>query len=273
MTRGFLLFAHNNERINYGLMALWQARRIQQHLGVAVSLVTDPDTAYALDAVDLHWRRSFDQVIYSDAATAQTKRYVDQKLTFRNTDRIAAWDLTPYDETIVMDTDIIVQGATLNKLWGHTEDLLVCRRSTDLHGDTPEEFQWISNKGLPFVWATLVYFKKTEQARIFFDQCKLVKSQYNWYRYIYELNSGPVRNDFVWTIALHTLGGTESQYWAQSIPWNLHHSDNEDRILKMTSNQVRVLTDRGVVLIKDHDLHIFNKFNLMEHIKQEMGVA
>ena len=272
MTRGFLLFAHNNEQVNYGLLALWQARRIKTHLNSAVSIVTDPDTAYALDGIDLNWRNSFDQVIFSNADTTQTKRYIDRSLTFRNVDRIAAWDLTPYDETIVMDTDIVIQGPTLNKLWGHAQDLLVCRRSTDLMGVTAEEFQRISDKSLPFVWATVVYFKKTDHARVFFEQCKLVKSQYNWYRYVYQLNTGPMRNDFVWSIALHTLGGTASGSWAQSIPWNLHHSNNEDRLLKMTQDAVRILTDQGLVLIKHQDVHIFNKLNLIEHIKQEMGI-
>jgi hypothetical protein len=60
MTRGVLLFAHNNEQVNYGIMAYWCARRIAEHLAVPVSLVSDANTAKSLDHHSPDWRQAFD---------------------------------------------------------------------------------------------------------------------------------------------------------------------------------------------------------------------
>jgi hypothetical protein len=266
MTRGVLLFAHNNEQVDYGLMSCWCAMRISQYLKVPVSLVTDSNTARLLDQTNANWRRFFDQIILQDSLATQTKRYGDpsNQLTFHNLDRIDAYDLSPYDETILMDTDIVIQTDTLSKLWNSTEDYIVCDRSTDLYGQTNPEFLWVSDYSIKFYWATLFYFKKSQASKIFFNTCKWVKKNYNWLSYVYELPVGPVRNDYVWSIALHTLG-----HPAQSIPYNLLHSNFEDRVLDMSSSAVRFLTPNGLCKV-EQDVHVFNKFDLLKHINEEM---
>jgi hypothetical protein len=272
MTQGFLLFAHNNEEINYGVMALWQAKRISKFLGKPVSIVTDAQTTSSLDIFDTTWRETFDQIILTDSLTTQTKRYIDRPLTFHNIDRTQSWNLTPYDETIVMDTDIIIQSSSFNLLWNSVDDLVVCKNSPDLYGNTSEEFTWISEKTLPFYWATVFFFRKTSETKIFFDHCNFIKENYNWHKHVYELNAGPIRNDFVWSIALHDLGGNESSSWAPIIPWILHHSEDKDHILQITDNAVKFLTPQGLCLIRNQDVHIFNKFNLIEHVYKELEI-
>jgi hypothetical protein len=101
MTQGFLLFAYNNEEVDYGLMALWTARRIQKYLNKSVSLVTDQITKHKLDNLIPDWTLSFDKIFFEESSATQTKRYVDRQLTFHNLNRIDAWDINPYDETIV----------------------------------------------------------------------------------------------------------------------------------------------------------------------------
>jgi hypothetical protein len=272
MKQGFLLFAHNNEEVDYGIMAVWQAKRISKFLSKPVSLVTDSTTISSLDVLYPSWKESFDQVILTDLLATQTKRYIDRSLTFHNIDRTQAWNLTPYDETIVVDTDVIIQSSKFNLLWNNVSDLIVCKNSPDLYGVTSEEFTWISEKSLPFYWATTFFFRKNEETKIFFDHCNFVKENYSWYKHIHELNAGPVRNDFVWSIALHDLGGKQSSFWASIIPWDLLHSEDKDYILHMTDTAVKFLTDRGLCLIKDHDVHVFNKFNLLEQIKKELEI-
>lgn len=267
MTRGVLLFAHNNQQVDYGLMAYWCAVRIDRYLAVPVSLVTDSVTALALDHTRLNWREAFDQIILQDSLATQTKRYGDpgNQLTFHNLDRVDAYALSPYDETILMDTDIVIQTDTLSKLWNSAEDYLVCDRSTDLYGQTNPEFQWVSDCSVKFYWATVFYFKKSQASEIFFNTCKWARIHYNWLSYIYELPAGPVRNDFVWSIALHTLGNP-----ASTMPWNLLHSNFEDRVIDMTSTGVKFLTPNGLCKVLQ-DVHVFNKFDLLEHISKELA--
>jgi hypothetical protein len=272
MTQGFLLFAHDNESISYGLMAYWQAKRIEKHLAKPVSIVTDSNTVQNLDQTIIDWRKTFDKVILVEELATQTKIYIDTELTFHNIDRVNAWDSTPYDETIVIDTDIIIQSNKFNHLWNYNADLVVCKNSPNLHGECSSEFRWISEKTLPFYWATAFYFKKTEESKLFFDHCKYVKKYYGWFKHVYDLNSGPVRNDFIWSIALHNLSGRENFEWAPTIPWTLHHSENKDHILKMTECETRFLTPKGLCLVKNQDVHVLNKFTLLDKIKEELGV-
>lgn len=267
MTQGVLLFAHNNEKVNYGLMAFWLAARISKHLGVGTSLVTDQKTCDQMHEINPRWKDRFDKIVLQESLATQTKRYgtPDNQLTFHNLDRSDAWDITPYDETIVMDTDIVIQTSTLSKLWGSAEDLVVCDTSTDLYASTDAEFQWVSERSIKFYWATVFYFKKTELTGMFFHTCKWVKQNYNWLSYVYELPAGPVRNDFIWSIALHTLN-----HPFKSIPFNLLHSNFEDRLIDMTESGLKFLTPNGVCKVKQ-DVHVFNKFDLLEQINKGLA--
>jgi hypothetical protein len=271
MSQGFLLFAHNNSGINYGKMALWQAGRIQKYLAKPVSLVTDAKT---LNFLKTHYPQQLqdwiDRVIVNENTGLQTKRYIDSNLEFHNLDRVSAFDLTPYDETIVIDTDILIQSNRFNKIWNYTNDLVVCKHSSNLYGETTREFQWVSDKGLEFFWATAVYFKKTEDTELFFNYCKYVKENYQWFRYVHELQSGPIRNDFVWSIAIHNLGGAANSNWVSKFPWNLLHSENDDSIIKIEKDSAVFLTPNGLCRISNQDIHILNKFNLMEYVDKEM---
>jgi hypothetical protein len=272
MTQGFLLFAHDNESVGYGLMAYWQAKRIAKHLNKPTSIVTDSATAQHLDQTVKAWRDVFDKIILIESSATQTKIYIDRELTFHNIDRVTAWDLTPYNETIVIDTDIIIQSNKFNQLWNYTHDLIVCKNSPNLYGEYSEEFKWISEKTLPFFWATACYFRKTDESKLFFDHCKYIKEHYSWFKHVYDLSSGPVRNDFIWSIALHNLSNKENFEWAPTIPWPLYHTESKDHILKMTDQETRFLTPKGLCLVKGQDVHVLNKFTLLDNIKKELGI-
>ena len=41
MTTGALIFARNNEQIDYEAMACWSAKNIERHLGIPTHIVTD----------------------------------------------------------------------------------------------------------------------------------------------------------------------------------------------------------------------------------------
>jgi hypothetical protein len=264
MTQGFLLFAHDNEEIDYGVMALWSARRISKWLDKPTSLITDSNTISKLDATFPLWRNSFDKIIEQSSAATQTKRYVDRQLTFHNLDRISAYDLTPYDETIVIDTDVLIQSSQLNKLWNSNEDLLLCDNSKDIYRRRDPEFEYLHETSIKFYWATTFYFKKTEYSKMFFEYCKHVKENYTWNKQIYNLMAGPVRNDFVWSISAHNIRHIDT------IPWNIPYSPGSDKIVKLEDSSITLLTTEGLCRLKNYDLHIMNKFDLMEQIKKEL---
>ena len=61
MSQGFLLFVHDNEQIQYSLLAVWQARRIRQWLNKPVSIVIDQQSLSNLKNQNLD--QEFDHII------------------------------------------------------------------------------------------------------------------------------------------------------------------------------------------------------------------
>lgn len=268
MTQGVLLFAHDNEQVQYGLMAVWQARRISKWLNKPVSIVTDQKTVDALGTLS----DVFDHVILTDSVSTQSKSYSGTQLTFNNIDRVLAWDLTPYDETLVIDTDILIQSDRLNIVWDNAEDMLVCVDSNDLFGRKFAGFDHLSNFGIKFYWATVFYFKKNDVTELFFKTCKRIKSNYVWYAHVYNITSKYLRNDHVWSIALHELGGKAGAQWASTIPCNLYYTLDRDSIVSMDENAVTMLSKDKLAQVKGSDLHVMNKFSLMDHVRKELAV-
>ena len=267
MTQGVLLFAHDNEQIPYGLFAVWQAKRISKWLGKPTSLVADQNTIDNLGAlVDV-----FDKIIISNTLSSQKKSYNGQQLSFNNVDRCMAWELTPYEETVVIDTDIVIQSDRLNIVWNNAEDILVCRNSNDVFGRKFVGFDYMSNYGIQFFWATEFYFKKNETSKVFFDTCNRIKQNYNWYAHVYDITTKYIRNDHVWSIALHELGGKANSKWAAELPFNLYFSIDSDSIISMDNDTVVLHGNNKIRKVQGCDVHAMNKQSLIEHVKKELG--
>jgi hypothetical protein len=277
MTQGILLFAHNNDHVNYGLLAVWQARRIQQWLDKPVTLVTDAETIVSLKQLGINVRDVFDNCILSETDTTQKRRLGSEFLVFKNTDRSNAYDLTPYDETLIIDTDIAIMSNSLNQVWDAGEDLLVSKYTQDAFGRIWPEFQYLKDHGIEFYWATECYFKKSPTAELFFNTCKKVRNNYTWYSIVYGIPSSPIRNDHVWSIALHELGGSAGAAWCPTIPSTLIYSIDRDSLLKLTDTSAVIGATVGqqprVIKVENQDLHIINKYDLVAAVKAEMGIT
>ena len=274
MSQGFLLFAHDNERISYGMLAAWCAQRIHQYLDRPVSLVADINTINNLATLGIDIK-IFDQIITKDSGATQVKRYQSELLTFHNLDRTNAWELTPYNETIIIDTDIVIQSKKLNLLWNSAYDYLVCKQSRDVFGYTAPDFESVSTGGIPFYWATEFYFRKTTESKLFFDTCRWVKNNYGWLSVVYGYDPKLVRNDYLWSIALHELGGTAHAGWAAAIPGTLLYTVDKSNLLSMTQDQIVVATydEFNICRVAEQDVHVMNKNDLQALVKQELGIS
>jgi hypothetical protein len=271
MTQGILLFAHNTEEVNYGVMAIWISERITQYLGKSVSLVTDEYTIQSLKAISINPNRYFDKVIIKEYNTHQTRKLSGETVIFKNLDRCDAYDLTPYDETLLLDIDIAIMSDRLNTVWGHTDDILISNRSADILDRPSDEFNFLKDHGIEFQWATEFYFRKSPIAEEFFNKCKFIKENYSWYSMLYGMGKDPIRNDHIWSIAIHELGNDFKQ-----IPRVLRYSTDKDEIVELSTDRALLaakVNDRvRLSNIRDQDLHIMNKFELIVLASIELGV-
>ena len=166
MTRGFLIFAQNNPDVDYCKMAVFCARRLKKYIDLPITIVTDSKEWLLQsqpDADDL-----FDQIVTAYTDTTQQRRYSDgslysKQIVWKNLSRVEAYDLSPYDETIILDSDYIVSSDYLAHQFAQENDLALFRHSHDLaQWRNTESFEFINDQSVPFYWATVVFFRKNK---------------------------------------------------------------------------------------------------------------
>jgi hypothetical protein len=259
--KGVLLFAFNSPTVNYVDMAIATAKRINHFLNLPVTLVTD-------NAFDSTYK--FDKVVIAPAETSNTKN----NEIWINKGRYRAYDLSPYNETIVLDTDYLVNSDMLLKVFDMYDDFM-CPNKTRfiLQPDSPQE--QISPTGPNTLWATVIAFRKTNKMKQLFECLEMVQKNYFHYIHVYNMQNSMYRNDYGLTIANNIVNGhveDERNY----IPWPLTHVNDSIRVFKNTDNifntsytMIREIdtpqkTRNEYTLVKDTDFHLMNKKMFME---------
>jgi len=283
MTNGVLMFAHNNQEIDYGMMAYLSARHVEKYLKVPVSLVTDSGTVKWLDKSDPGFKNIFDKIILTDdlsPAHIQLRRFHDgsidyKKANFNNGFRIKSYDFSPYDKTLVIDTDVLIRNDRLKNIWNSNTDFMIDSKHIDiLYNRNRIEFNRVSEYTIDFYWATIFYFEKTEWTKTFFDLCQHVCENYEYYRFIYQIAPPLMRNDFVFSIAIHIMNGFNNKTYPQSLPANLYYTIDSDVLQQVdaTGNLIFLLEKENILgeytltKIGNQNVHIMNKFSLNRNI-------
>lgn len=262
MSNGFLVFAFNNEKINYIKQAEELARRVKLHLGLPTSLVTDVNVESNV----------FDQVIkIQDNYRTTKKKYRNgldnERLSFRNIARIQAYNLSPYSKTIVADSDLLIGNSNLIKCFTQSSAVCMYDNSYDICSyRKTQEFTWISDIGCKFYWATCVYFEKNEQSKLFFDAVNHVYENYTYYKRLYQINSNLYRNDFSFSIAAHIMNNYQKGNFIGKMPDTMYYSLDTDKILKIDQDNFLFLANINskqiAVKTKNQTIHAMNKFDL-----------
>ena len=104
MSKGVLLFAFNSEKYDYFSMAVYTAKRINHFLQLPVTIVTDEDSLGNTEGI-------FHNVITTDP-NKNNRRDWGQWI---NKDRYRAFEFSPYDETLLLDTDYVVNSDKIGR--------------------------------------------------------------------------------------------------------------------------------------------------------------
>ena len=114
MKNGVLIFAQNNSSVDYIKLAIFAAKQAKKYLDLPVSVVTDSPT-WLLESQPDH---PFDKIIeVHDPSLRQKKVFFDgslfsKTLEWKNFARNQAYTLSPYDTTLVIDSDYIINSNT-----------------------------------------------------------------------------------------------------------------------------------------------------------------
>lgn len=269
MTRGVLIFAQNNSEIDYAKIALFAAKRVKKYLNVPVSLVTDSKDWLLKSQPDAE--NVFDKIITIWTDSEQTKQFYDGTLTsktlvWKNLSRADCYDLTPYDETLIIDSDYIISSDKLANIWNNKNDFLIYSNSFDLaQWRDDSSFKYLNQFSIPFYWATAFYFKKTAATNSFFSIIKHIKENWNYYRSLYNIDSAIFRNDFAFSIAIHMMG---KEFFAE-LPGKMNYTLDRDLLIDIKDNSLKFLVEKKnysgefIATKTDNlDMHVMNKYSL-----------
>jgi len=280
--KGYLIYAIGNKNLDYGKIALCCALSIKSNLKINhTSIIMDKWTKQWLEtSIPKNiLSTAFDNIIIPKETFQKGKRkhfdspWVSFKADFNNQPRVFSYKYSPYDETIIIDSDFIVMNDNFDYVWDLNEDLLINHKAVDLQNDQFGDIKdkRISDHGIPLYWATVVYFRKSEMAKIFFDLVDYIRDEYNFFQFLYGFREGFYRNDFTFSIASHILSGYTSN-GIKSFPEDVFNmSYQKDTIAKMIDSREIIFcstnTDEEwkttLVNMKDLNVHIMNKRELL----------
>lgn len=268
MTKGVLFFAFDNDRLSYTDLAVWSARRIDRLLGLPVSIVTDrrdlPGTI-------------FDNVISFDPSTNHGSRYfsdISASVPWKNLDRCESYDLTPYDDTLVLDVDYVVASQDLLALFDRELDVVMPSMAFDVTGQRDFcDLNFFGAYRMPMSWATVLRFRKSTTAKMIFDMVRMIRDQWHHYRNIYRISEKRFRNDYAFAIASNTVYGHQGRW--PSVPWKLATVEDVHTLSAIADDRFRVdFVDRhGIrryVEMSNIDFHAMGKHNLGEVIASQI---
>ena len=279
-SRGVLMFAHNNTEIDYFRLAVVNALLVQKNLGIKnITVVTDPFSLAqgektlgkrlikkAINNIIVIEKdkkfKALNQRLYKD--TSHTAKY----LPFYNVNRCDAYDLSPYDETILIDVDYLILSDTLNSCWGHNNELMMNWKYQDIMYERKDpSLARLNDMGITMYWATVVYFRKTEYVESFFNVVSHVKKNPQFYKDLYKWQGTLYRNDYSFSIAAHVMSGFVDKGIPQ-LPTTLYksfdtddiHSAVDENTIVMYLEKPRSPGDFMLTKWQGIDLHIMNKW-------------
>lgn len=279
---GAVIFAQNNARFDYVKLAIFSAKQIKQYLDIPVSLITD-SRSWLEKTYPNH---SFDKIIDVELSSKQQLKSVNDgslyktKVDWKNKERTSVYQLSPYDKTLVIDSDYILNSSILKSAFDNDYDLQIYRNSLDLAGwrDT-SEFSRINSYSVPFYWATVFVFQKNPIMEKFFDLVDFIKTNWNYFKLLYSIRSDTYRNDFAFSIAIHILNGKTENNFAIELPGKMTYILDRDFLVSANHNVMNFLVEKEkylgeYTLVKTTglDVHVMNKSSLSRFIDGGLGV-
>jgi hypothetical protein len=278
MTNGVLLFAHNSPEVDYGLTAIIAGGLAKKNLEVPVSLVTDTGTLSWLKESEMLEKAKtvFDKILTVERPhTTNTRTLHDgffgKEVPFVNSNRYSAWDITPYDRTLIIDSDYLIFSNSLNEYWDVDASVMVASAMNDIVGTRGKILDSkVSETGVQLFWATTVMFTKNEESKFFFQLVNFIKDNYSYYADLFRFDPRQYRNDIAFSIAKHIMNGFETEF-VYTLPPVFTVFDRDiletvegDRLTFLV-DQTGTSGDFYAASISGVDVHIINKQSIIRH--------
>jgi hypothetical protein len=245
-SKGVVVFAFNSTTVNYVKIADQSSRLIDANLKLPITLITD---------INADPKFNYDRVIKVDSQTGNLRNSSSGELVeWRNFDRYLAYELSPYDTTILLDCDYLVLDNSLLNLLDQQFDYRLMHNS---HRPKEEMYQIMGTLGLPFVWATVVLFNKSELSKQYFDLIGRIQQNYLYYSILFNC-VGSYRNDHAFAMANLILNGYDLNEH-RGIPWSMLTVDQGIESIEIKNNFIILRHKESADVVAKQNIHIMDK--------------
>ena len=267
MSKGVLIFAYNSS-LNYVEMATVAAKLVKKYLDLPVTLVTN-----SIEVTD----RVFDNIILQDLGESKFERVFNfgtskEKVIWHNQNRSSAYDLSPYDQTLLIDADYLMFDNNLKYLFDTSLEIACYNRVVDITGSNHLQLgARVGFPGIPMQWATVLYFTKNKLAMSVFDLMKIIRNNYLYYSAAYNFDPQLFRNDYALSIALQALTGYNTKKFT-IIPGPLMTANSSVALTEVRKSGELIFKWKHynnskslMIRLRDTNIHIMNKRTLTDH--------
>lgn len=245
-SRGVVVFAFNSENVNYVKIANQTSLLIEKNLKLPITLITDSTEHIEFD---------YDRVVVVENKHDNFRYSQHNEIVqWRNLDRYKVYELSPYYETLLLDTDYLVLDNTLNKIWLQDFDYRIMEESFTPNGVFNRTMGIASHNWL---WATVVFFKKTKHTELLFEMINRVQKNYRYYKSLYKLE-GNYRNDFAFSIADLVLNGYTTDK-TRYLPYRMFTIEDHVANIEYSNNQLLIRQKDRVVISPLQNVHVMDK--------------
>jgi len=276
---GVVFFAYNNEQIDYVRLAVLAASAVKKHM-------KNNQTCLITNKSSLDWStksitskvldKAFDHIVLEEPEyKSNIRKFYDSpwstfKCQFENWNKNDVIKLTPFDKTLMLDVDFLVNNNFLDVPFGIEEPLMLYTDAITLRNEKPFHIleRRLHKKGIPMLWSTAIYFDKNDgMVQSFFELWNHIKDNWDFYRYLYGFSTKIYRTDFAVSIATHILNGFIENTLVKPLPDNpMKYVEPKDDIESVLIDGVRFLSHKPdeewlhmLVVSKNENLHIMNK--------------
>lgn len=261
MSKGVLIFAYNSS-LNYVEMATVAAKLVKKYLDLPVTLVTN-----SIEVTD----QVFDNIIILDLGESKFERVFNfgsskEKVIWHNQNRSSAYDLSPYDQTLLIDADYLMFDDNLKYLFDTNLEIACYNRVVDITGSNHLQMgARVGFPGIPMQWATVLYFTKNKLAMSVFDLMKIIRNNYLYYSAAYNFDPQLFRNDYALSIALQALTGYNTKKFTV-IPGPLMTANSSVALTEVRKSGELIFRWKQqnnskslMIRLRDTNIHIMNK--------------
>jgi len=278
--QGVCFFVYNNNQLDYVDLLMLAARYVKEYLKLPVCMITDNGTYNWM----LESQSESDIDTYIDYIKITNDQFKDNPRThrdspwseftaqFQNSNKHKIWEYSPFEQTLLMDTDYIVKNDFLLQSFNNP-GVSMYNNAVSTRNDPPHRNEvLLYPSGIKMWWSTVVYFDRSEFSKMFFDLWDHVADNYEFYQFLYNFPGGLFRTDYCVSIAVHILNGMEESTTIDNFDnMPMHYISQDDDIIDINDKQdwICLGCDQKEkwknILIKHSnlDLHVMNKRALL----------